>query len=131
MSEQKELAWKDKPFDPNPRFSNHMCHWGPWAKHFENSEDSEKAMLAAMLGAACDEIDEKNRRWNKETLKFTAVFFAFIETCDRLPLWARWAIVKPKVDGGSSLFSSAWGSIKQLNKWRAENKYGIKEWDPS
>jgi hypothetical protein len=110
---------------------NHMSQWPVWAEKFLNSDDEEKKILANMLMYSLKDKEECLVKFRKESAKFNAVFFAFIETVDRLPVWARWAVRAPKVEDEAKSLGGAWSSIKQLNEWRRTNKHNIKYWDPS
>ena len=115
--------FQDKPI------VNHMSQWPVWAEKFLDSEDEEKQMLAHMLMYSIKDKEDMLVRFRKQSAKYTALFFAFIETVDRLPLWARWAVRTPKVGDSASSVGNAFKSIKQINEWRRTNKLNIKEWD--
>lgn len=108
---------------------NHLSQWPVWAEKFLDSEDEEKRTLAHMLMYAVKDKDDCLVKFRKSSEKYTALFFAFIETVDRLPIWARWAVRTPKVGDSATSFGNAFKSIKQINEWRRTNKYNIREWD--
>lgn len=114
-------------FDPEP-IENHMIHWPMRAEKFKDAP-GELGIVARMLGYSLEESERLRKMMRKTDSKYTALFFAFIETVDRLPLWARWAVVTPKVDDSASSVGNAFKSIRQINEWRATNKHNIKEWD--
>lgn len=112
-------------FDPKP-IVNHMSQWPVWAEKFIDSDDEEKQVLAHMLMYSIKDKEDMLTRWHKESAKYTALFFAFIETVERLPIWAKWAVITPKLDGISV---NPFKTLAMLSKWRKENKYNIREWD--
>jgi hypothetical protein len=118
-----------RPFEHMP-IENHMVHWPMWAEKYKNAP-GEVGTLARMLQYSLDDKEQMLGRYLKTSSRYTALFFAFIETVDRLPLWARWAVVTPKVSGSASSIGGAFKSIKQINTWRAKNKLNIKDWDDS
>lgn len=115
-------------FSPKP-IVNHMSQWPVWAEKFLDSEDFEKQMLAQMLMYSLKDKEECLVKWRKESKKYIALFFAFIQTVDRLPIWAQWAVRTPKVDDKAYSLGNAFESIRQINEWRRTNKHNIKEWD--
>ena len=115
-------------FDPKPTV-NHLSQWPVWAEKFLDSGDQEKRALVQMLMFSVKENADMLARWRKQSSKYTALFYAFIETVDRLPLWARWAVRTPTIEDSESSIGGALKSIAQLNEWRRVNKYNIKEWD--
>ena len=109
---------------------NHMIQWPMWAEHYK-TDPGPAGVLARMLQYSMDDKEEMLRRYRKTRACYTALFFAFIETVDRLPLWARWAVRTPKVGDSASSVGNAFASIRQINEWRASNKLNIREWDDS
>lgn len=118
------------PFEPDPRFVNHMCHWAPWAEHYRASEDREKAILAYMLGSSLGENARLLKRANAFDSAYSALLWAFVSLVDRL---CPWCARKPVPFGEKDTPSlrNAWASIQQLNEWRKENKLNIKAVDLS
>lgn len=114
-------------FEPEP-IENHMIHWPMWAEKFKDAP-GELGVVARMLEYSMEETERLRKMMRKTDSKYTALFFAFIETVDRLPLWARWAVVTPKINDSASSVGNAFKSIQQINEWRATNKHNIKEWD--
>lgn len=114
-------------FEPEP-ISNHMAHWAPWADHFKDDQDQDKARLANMLGYACEEIDRLRKRGCKQNEARAELLFAYVGLVDRLCLWCS---RKPAPFGEKEPLSikGAWVSIGQLNAWRKENKLNIKAVD--
>jgi hypothetical protein len=110
-------------FDPNPRFANHMCHWGPWAEHYKNAE-GETGTLASMLGSANEEIDRLCKRGAKTGESQAALLFAFINLVESLPWWRRLLVPPP-----SNVSKHPLKDIRLLNEWRSKNTLNIKEWD--
>lgn len=125
---KEHIVEYNNKFDPKP-IVNHLSQWPVWADKFLDSEDEEKQTLAHMLMYSLKDKEETLIRFRKQSGKYTALFFAFIETVDRLPLWARWAVTTPKVGDSASSAGNAFKSIQQLNVWRAKNKHNIKDWD--
>jgi hypothetical protein len=112
-------------FEPKP-IVNHMSQWPVWADKFLDSEDAEKQALAHMLMYSLKDKEDFLIKWRVESAKYNALFFSFIETVERLPLWARWAVVTPRIDDTET---NPLKKLKTLARWRAENKYNIREWD--
>jgi len=106
-------------FEAQPQFVNHMCHWAPWADHFQNDADTEKAALANMLGYALEELSRCSERSRKLDKSRCALLWAYIATVEHgSPI--------PLASSDESLsIGSAWASIQTLNRWRKENKLNI------
>lgn len=110
------------PFEPDPRFINHMCHWRPWANHFESDADHDKKTLALMLGYAEDEIKRLCKTGVKESIWSGALLYAYVMICERLCFWCRRKVVP--VTSGWPTITGALKYIEILNRWRAEKKFG-------
>jgi hypothetical protein len=65
------------PFDPHPRFENHMCHFRPWSEHYKDAE-GEIGTLARMLGYAWDEVDRLRVLHQEETKALSIFQFAYV-----------------------------------------------------
>ena len=110
------------PFDPNPRFVNHMCHWKPWAEHYKN-EPGELGTLAHMLLFATEEIDRLRVLGQKEGRAKAQLLFAFIDLVET-------GVPKSFSDDKEpQSFGAALSSVYRLNDWRSENKLNIKAVD--
>lgn len=125
---KEHIVEHQNKFDPKPTV-NHMSQWPVWAEKFLDSDDQEKQTLAHMLMYSLKDKKDFLGKFHKLHGKYTALFFAFIETVDRLPIWARWAVRTPNVENDSLSLVGAFKSIGQINKWRSTNKYNIKKWD--
>ncbi len=106
------------PFEPNPRFYNHMCHWAPWAEHFRR-EKSDTGTLANMLGSALEEIERLRKRCGKFQKAQAILMWAFIDLVET-------GEVKTLADGDCSTPAEAFKLVKLINRWRSENKLNIK-----
>jgi hypothetical protein len=123
MTDQSYLRFGNgHAFDPEPGFSNHQCHWAPWAEHYRDA-GGETGMLANMLGNALEEID-RLLKWGVDyPRKHAALLFAFIEYVETGEL-------EPFPDDEPPMSpSDALESIKLLNRWRRENTLNIKAVD--
>lgn len=110
-------------FDPKPPFSNHMCHWAPWAHHFQDDPDFEKAMLANMLGFSLEEKARLLRMLTKIKTAHSQLLWAYIRMVDT---GKETKFVTPEEYGKPLSMAGAWSGIQQLNKWRKENRLNIK-----
>ena len=65
-------------FEEKPQFYNHMCHWAPWADHFCDDKDEEKATLACMLGSALIEIDRLCKYLGRTKTAHSQLLWAYV-----------------------------------------------------
>lgn len=114
-------------FDPEPMFFNHQCHWAPWADHYQ-SHEGHVGTLAKMLGSSLEENKRLLKRCHQYSDRHVMLFWAFIHTVERLPKFFHKRIPVPIEESQMSI-AGAWKDIQLINKWRAENKLNIKEWD--
>jgi hypothetical protein len=110
------------------KFENHQVWWPIYAEKYKDAK-GDLGRVARMLQYSLDLNDEILRRYRKTSQRHNALFWAFMQTVDRLPIWARWAVVTPKLDSGILPLGAAWKSIQRLNEWRRTNRYNIREWD--
>ncbi len=112
------------PFEPEPRFYNHQCHWAPWAEHYRD-HDNPTGTLANMLGSALEENDRVLKRAILFTRAQSALLWAFIdlvETGEAKPF--------PNEETPETI-PNALALIALLSKWRRENKLNIRAVDVS